>query len=108
VAHQLLSYFDKVHFSDYDASLAFILSCPKCEASQPVSVPWSNLREGFCGNDKPEKNATSPWLVKRHLLVACNSCSTPLTVYLSGAAGGRHGEIQYGLAGLSYENTTLA
>jgi hypothetical protein len=107
MAHDFVKLFDRAHFSNYEPEFAFRITCPKCGHGQRVGAEWKVVPEGFDGNDAPARNAIVPWVLRRHLQFTCASCQTALTVYLSGAAGGRHGEIQYGLAGLSYDGQTL-
>ena len=106
MSQRLVSHFTKSWFSNYDDRLAFDVTCPMCESSVPVDVTWSEAREGLGGNADVLPNFKPAFVIPLHLCTNCR-CGTPITIYFSGAAGGRHGEVQYGVAGLRYGETTL-
>lgn len=106
MSKSLVSRFNRTWFSNYEPNLAFTVQCPVCEGHQPVELTWAEVAPGFGGNDTVARNS-APFLIGAHLSTACTGCGTPLTIYLAGAAGGRHGEVQYGVAGLRHAETTL-
>jgi hypothetical protein len=106
MSHDLVSRFSRSWFSTYEPELAFTVQCPVCDERQDVLACWSELTEGFGGNALVVRNA-GPFVIGAQVPISCTHCGERLTVYLAGAAGGRQGEVQYGVAGLRYADTTL-
>jgi hypothetical protein len=89
----------KSWFSNYDEELALSIHCGACEQWTPVRVRWQELRTGTGGVDLSANAQASPFVLTRHALVSCN-CGAQVVLALTGGAGGRQGEEQYGVAGL--------
>ena len=93
--HQL----SKSWFSNYDEPFAVDVRCGACGQWAPIRLAWRDLLPGAGGLKLSAVAQAEPFVLTRHAAFACR-CGTRITLVLTGAAGGRQGEEQYGVAGL--------
>lgn len=95
----LLARVSKSWFSNYDERVALEVHCAACDGWTALDVPWRDLQPGSGGLALDAAARTSPFVLTRHARAVCR-CGADLVLVLTGAAGGRQGEEQYGVAGL--------
>ena len=86
-------------FSNYEPELALEVRCGACERWKEVRVAWQELLPGTGGLVLKSGAQHSPFLLQRHAQLSCD-CGAKIVLALTGAAGGRQGEEQYGIAAL--------
>ncbi|MFO1280857.1 MAG: hypothetical protein U1F51_00070 [Burkholderiales bacterium] len=96
---ELLARVSKSWFSNYDDALSLEVRCGGCDRWTPVSVRWHETRPGTGDVELPVDARARPFVLTRHVDGAC-ACGAGYRLVLTGAAGGRHGEEQYGVAAL--------
>ncbi len=86
-------------FSNYEPELALEVRCGVCERWKEVRVAWQELLPGTGGLVLKSGAQHSPFLLQRYAQLSCD-CGAKIVLALTGAAGGRQGEAQYGIAAL--------
>ena len=99
MSKDLVARVSKSWFSNYDEQVALDVRCAACENWTPVAVAWQDLRSGPGALELPAGAMESPFVMTKHLQSACG-CGAEILLVLTGGAGGRQGEEQYGVAGL--------
>ncbi|HRD96979.1 MAG TPA: hypothetical protein PLA97_11345 [Rubrivivax sp.] len=89
----------KSWFSNYEPELALEVCCGVCGNWNQVRVAWQQLLPGTGGLILKAAAQQSPFLLQRYARLSCN-CGARMVLALTGAAGGRQGEEQYGIAAL--------
>ncbi|MBL8315695.1 MAG: hypothetical protein JNK55_18315 [Rubrivivax sp.] len=89
----------KSWFSNYEPELALDVRCGVCGNWRQVRVAWQQLLPGTGGLMLKAATQQSPFLLQRYAQLSCN-CGARMVLALTGAAGGRQGEEQYGIAAL--------
>jgi hypothetical protein len=95
----LINQLSKSWFSNYDEPFAVDVRCSACRQWAPIRLAWRDLQPGAGGLRLSAHAQATPFVLTRHAVVTCG-CGTRITLVLTGAAGGRQGEEQYGVAGL--------
>lgn len=95
----LIHLLSKSWFSNYDEPFAVDVRCCACGQWAPIRLAWRDFLPGAGGLKLIPIVQDSPFVLTRHAVASCG-CGTRITLVLTGAAGGRQGEEQYGVAGL--------
>lgn len=95
----LVARFSRTGFSNYDGRVETDVHCSNCGRWHAVSVAFPATQPGSGGFAPSPHARAGPFVLTRHLRDRC-ACGADILVVLTGGAGGRHGEEQYGVAGL--------
>ena len=94
----LIHRLSKSWFSNYDESFAVDVRCA-CGQWAPTCSAWRDVLPGTGGVTLSAHDQAPLFVLTKHMVFSCR-CGTRITLVLSGAAGGRQGEEQYGVAGI--------
>lgn len=95
----LIHLLSKSWFSNYDEPFAVDVRCGACGRWAPIRLSWRDIPPGAGGLQQSPIVQDSPFVLTKHAVASCG-CGTRITLVLTGAAGGRQGEEQYGVVGL--------
>jgi hypothetical protein len=99
MTRELLERLSNSWFSNHDEPFAVEVHCGACGEWAALHLAWAEFLPGSGGLKLGASIQDSPFVLIRHARFSCH-CGARITLVLTGAAGGRQAEEQYGVAAL--------